>query len=483
MTYKMPNFQMNFDENEKYSAMGGALLISTIFEKYDLGKAIDEYIGARQGSGMKYTDSSYIESLVTMQILGGEAVDDMKCMREDGILPDILGGIPGKSSTHNYFKNFVDTKEEEKRGQGKAFVPEINEHLKGFDKVTQYLLKHTPHIKGIPTVTLDQDDTFIPTEVAGSLLNYKSERSFEAFNTYCPEYDMMIRSEYRDGNVPPGYRQLDNLKASLELLPDSVKHVQIRSDTAGYQIELLKYCAEGKDERFGVIDFAISSPVTQELKQAVKNTSESEWKSIPDTFQECAEIVFVPTSLCSSKKDADYRFIAIREEIRDTDPVELRQLLLFDDEELKSLPISKVHPTEMNGKIYKVFALVTNLDLSAAEIVKWQRKRCGKSEEVHRILKEELGGGHVVTSALGANAGWWQITVLAFNIISLIKKICLPDEYQTSRPKKLRYSLFSVVARIGNHARKMTITIYRSVQASLFQLAWNKLEVLSVQIE
>jgi hypothetical protein len=480
----MPNFQINFNENEKYSAMGGALLISTIFEKYELRKAIDEYIGACKENGFKkYTDSSYIESLVTMQILGGDTVDDIKIIREDGIMPDILGSIPGKSSLHNYFKNFVDKKEEEKRGQGKSFVPEINEYLSGFSKVTQHLLKHSPHIKDISTVTLDQDDTFIPTEVAGALFNYKSERSFEAFTTYCPEYDMIVRSEYRDGNVSPGYRQLESLKESLELLPDSVKHVQIRSDTAGYQIELLKYCAEGKDERFGVIDFAISSLVTQELKQAVKNTSESEWKSIPETIQECAEIVFVPNSLCTSKKDADYRFIAIREEIRSTDPVELRQLLLFDEEELKSHPIWTVHPTEMNGKIYKVFALVTNLDWSAEEIVKWQRKRCGKSEETHLILKEELAGGHVITSALGANACWWQITVLAFNIISLIKKLCLPDEYQASRPKKLRYCLFSVVARIGNHARKMIITIYRSVQSSLFQLAWNKLEVLLVQIE
>jgi len=483
MTYRIPNFQINFNEKEKYSAMGGALLISTIFEKYNLRETIDEYIGARKGGCIKYIDSSYIESLVTMQILGGEAVDDMKIIREDVIISKMLGGIPGKSSIHNFFKNFIDKKEEEKRGQGQAFVPEINEHLKGFDKVTQHLLKHAPHIKDMSTVTLDQDDTFIPTEVTGSLYNYKSERSFEAFTTYCPEYDMIIRSEYRDGNVPPGYRQLENLKESLELLPDRVNHVQIRSDTAGYQIELLKYCAEGKNERFGVIDFAISSPVTQELKQAVKKTAESEWESIPDTLQECAEIVFVPTSLCRSKKDADYRFIAIREEVRNTDPIELRQLLLFDEEELRELPISQIHPTEMNGKIYKVFVLVTNLDWSVIEIVKWQRKRCGKSEEVHRILKEELAGGHVITSALGANAGWWQTTVLSFNIISLIKKLCLPEEYQTSRPKKLRCCLFSVVARIGNHARKMIITIYRSVQASLFQFAWNKLEVLPMQIE
>jgi hypothetical protein len=480
----MPIFQLRFNENGNFSSMGGALIIPAIFEKFGIRKVLNESIGACEDNGIKkYTDSSYIESLVTMQILGGETIDDIKCLREDRVFPEILGGIPGKTSIHNYIANFVDGQEEAKRGQGKAFVLEPNAHLKGFQDATQHLLKHAPHIQGISTITLDQDATFIPTEVKGALFNYKSERAFEAFNTYCPEYDMVIRSEYRDGNVPPGYRQLENLQASLKLLPNSVNHVRLRSDTAGYQIELLKYCAEGKDEKFGVIEFAISSPVTKELKQAASVIPENEWKRVPDTFQGCAEAVFVPNSLGTSKKGPEYRFIVIREEIRDTDPPELRQMLLFEEEELGEHPISSLHPTVMNGKLYKIFAVVTNLEWPVDMIVTWQRKRCGKSEELHRVLKDELAGGHVVTSALGANAAWWQITVLAFNILTLIKKICLSEEYQTSRPKKLRCWLFSLVARLCTHARKMTITLYRSAQAKLFKAAWNRLGALTVQME
>jgi hypothetical protein len=39
------------------------------------------------------------------------------------------------------------------------------------------------------------------------------------YNTYRPEYDMMIRGEYRDGNVNPGFRQMEKLVESLGLLP------------------------------------------------------------------------------------------------------------------------------------------------------------------------------------------------------------------------------------------------------------------------
>jgi hypothetical protein len=484
MAYAMSKFQMQINENEKFSSMGGGVLVSLMFEKMRLRQVINESLGVcRQSNSVKYTDSSYVESLVIMQLLGGDTVDDIKGMREDSILPDILGGIPSKTSIHNYIENFVDKNEEEKRGQGKSVVPKPNEHLNGFDSVTKHLLKQSPHVKEISTITLDQDATFIPTGVMGALYNYKSYRSFEAFNTYSPEYDMIIRSEFRDGNVSPGYMQLDNLKASLELLPDSVKKVRLRSDTAGYQADVLKYCAEGKSEKFGVIDFAIGSPVTKVLKQAIQAVPESEWKSIPDTTQECAEVIFVPNSLGTTKNSSEYRFIATREELGDSAPPELLQMKLWDDEEIGKLPIASVHPTLMNGTIYKVFALVTNLDLAAEEVVVWYRKRCGKSEEIHRVLKDELAGGHVVTSALGANAAWWQITILSFNILTLIKRICLGEEYQTSRPKKLRYCLFGLVVRLGTHARKMTLTLYSCAQTCLFTMAWNRLNNLQVRME
>ena len=67
MTYKMPNFQININENENFSPIGGALIIPAFFEKFDLRVVINENIGARQEDGsIEYTDSSYIESLVIM---------------------------------------------------------------------------------------------------------------------------------------------------------------------------------------------------------------------------------------------------------------------------------------------------------------------------------------------------------------------------------------------------------------------------------
>ena len=56
-----------------------------------------------------------------------------------------------------------------------------------------------------------------------------------------------------------------------------MERVRLRSDTAGYQHELLKYCNSGENKRFGRIEFAIGCDVTPAFKKAVKEIPESDW--------------------------------------------------------------------------------------------------------------------------------------------------------------------------------------------------------------
>ena len=63
---------------------------------------------------------------------------------------------------------------------------------------------------------------------------------------------------------------------ALTMLPPGVTKVYLRSDTAGYQHDLLKYCEKGTNERFGRIEFAIGCDVGKEFKKAVAEAEE--WK-------------------------------------------------------------------------------------------------------------------------------------------------------------------------------------------------------------
>ena len=90
---------------------------------------------------------------------------------------------------------------------------------------------------------------------------------------------MIVHTEFRDGNVGAGYQQKRVLEESLDQLPDGVERVRLRSDSAGYQHELVRFCEENQD-RFGRIEFTISSDVTPEFKKAVAEVKQEEWQSL-----------------------------------------------------------------------------------------------------------------------------------------------------------------------------------------------------------
>ena len=164
----------------------------------------------------------------------------------------------------------------------------------------------------------------IETHKEQALYCYKKHQAYQPFTTYWAEAGLVVHSEFRDGNVPAGHQQLRLLRESLERLPSGVEQVLVRSDTAGYQQEFLHYCAEGKDQRFGVIEFAVGVDVTQEFKAAVARVDEEEWRELyrevggrrVPTGQQYAEVSFVPNWIGHSKKSPEYRFIALRERFR-----------------------------------------------------------------------------------------------------------------------------------------------------------------------
>lgn len=448
-----------------------------LFDLLGIPEVIQRNINAAGEKGFK--DEQIIKSLVIMQLAGGEALDHLNhCRNMLGYGP--LGlEIPSPSTARAYLNKFDNEDANKQRGQGKSFVPQENENLAGFAKVHFHLWNQAYILNPQTTITLDQDATFINTKNNSALFNYLGEKAYETFNTYCPEYDIIVGTQFRDGNVTPGYQQLEELKRILDNAPSGVKKVQLRSDSAGYQINLLRYCASGENKRFGVIDFTISCPITKELREAAKSVPEHEWqpiyietkKGLKATNQEWAEVTYTSNELSKGEKKEEYRFFIMREEatLKDKERAKLHveetQLELpwqemIENMENENKNLKKLHLTEMNGKAYKIFAMVSNvLDQNGGELIQWHRGRCGKSEEVHHILKEELAGGHIVSHKFGANAAYWNIAVLALSVHNLLKAHVLPEECKSARPKTVRFMFYSIAGLMISHARKMTLKV------------------------
>ena len=448
-----------------------------------LARSIGRHVRAREG-GQGWSDSQMVTSLVLLNLLGGDAVDDLRILEKDEGFCRVLRraesygmrrrerratekrwrkerhrSVPSPSAVFRYLSEFHDEGEEDRRQAHTAFIPSANQALAGLGKVNGDLVAFVQSRSPQSEATLDMDACLVETEKQEALYSYKKYKAYQPLTTYWAQQELIVHSEFRDGNVPAGHQQLRVLQEALGHMPAGVGKVLMRSDTAGYQTELLKYCAEGKDERFGVIEFAVGVDVTQEFKKAVAQVAEEDWYTLErevdghkiPTNQQWAEVCFVPNWIGHSKKSPDYRFIAIREL--------LEQVPLPGMDEQLSLPFPTMELADRG--CYKVFGVVTNRDLGGNELIWWYRQRCGKSEQAHGVMKDDLAAGKLPSGLFGANAAWWAIAVLAFNLSSAMKRLVLGKEWVSKRLKAVRFAFISLPGRVVRRARTLMIRLTR----------------------
>lgn len=460
------------------TALGGLPVYLDLIKVSGLAEAIKKYVQVAGSQG--WLDLQMILALIFLNLAGGDCVEDLERLERDSGFVRVLQEVersllsrkerqamkarwrkeptrtlPSPSSVSEWLARFHDPDAERRRVPGTAFIPALTDHLRSLWLVNQDLIGFLQSHRRETVATLDMDATLVETHKRSALPCYKGFKAYQPLNCWWAEQPVMLYSEFRDGNVPAGFEQLRVLKDSLSAAHAAgVTKVYLRSDSAGYQKDLLLYCGEGKDERFGVIEFAISADVTQEFRKAVLAVAEADWQPLYrsvdgqsyKTDQEWAEVGFVPNWAGHSKKRADYRFLAIREPLRQ-----------FDLGDADQLPF----PTEEFGSKgrFKLFGVVTNRTLPGDQVIGWLRERCGKSEEVHAVMKTDLAGGQMPAGRFGANAAWWTIMILAHNLNALMKRLVLGPSWVAKRMKALRFGLINLPGRIITHGRRLIIRV------------------------
>ena len=463
------------------TALAGLGIYLDLANASGLWASIRRHVGVRAGE-QGWTDQQVVMSLVLLNLAGGECVEDLDILQGDRGFGKLLQrvetygmsrrerrllgrrwrkgrcrSVPSVSAAFRYLGAFHNEGAERQRREHQAYIPEPNEHLSGMRKVRKDFVAFVQRSRPQRQATLDMDATLIETTKREALYCYKHYRAYQPINTYWVEQGMVLHTEFRDGNVPAGHEQLRVLKQALEDLPKGVDKVYVRSDTAGYQHDLLRYCECGGNERFGRIEFAIGCDVTEEFKGAVFKVKTSEWKplrkrvhgEVVKTDQQWAEVCFVPNRIGHSKKGPEYRYIAIREP--------LRQLELPGMQRQQSLPFQVVRLSD--GCEYKISAIVTNRNLGGEELIEWYRARCGESEQVHGALKGDLAGGKMPSGYFGVDAAWWEIVVLAFNLNAAMKRLVLGEGWIAKRMKAVRFGLIGLPGRIVERSRQLVVRL------------------------
>jgi hypothetical protein len=470
------------DQGGGITGMGGIGPYLDLACRSGMVRSIERHVKA--GGEQGWTDAESVLSLVMLNLVGGDCVEDVDRLESDKGFCRLFSkavsqglsrkgrrglkkrwrkektrSVPSSSAVFRYLSEFHDRAQEGLREGGKAFIPLSNEALKGLWEVNAELVGFVQNNRAEQTATLDMDATLVKTEKANALRCYEGYLAYQPINTWWAEQGLVLHTEFRDGNVPAGFEQRRVLEEALKSVPKGVTKVRMRSDTAGYQHDLLRYCDKEDNKRCGRIEFTVGCDVSAEFKKAVLEIAEEDWTTLKkrersgdliETARQWAEVCYVPNAIGGSKKGPEYRYLAIRERMQD-------QLMLPGmEEDEKGLPFQTMRK---GGVRYKVFGIVTNMHWDGQELIEWHYKRCGRSEQAHSVMKEDLAGGTLPSGDFGENAAWWWIMVLAFNLNAALKSLVLGGQWVSKRMKAMRFYLINIPARVMERSRQLSLRL------------------------
>jgi Transposase DDE domain group 1 len=102
--------------------------------------------------------------------------------------------------------------------------------------------------------------------------------------------------------------------------------------------------------------------------------------------------------------------------------------------------------------------VATNREESAAEVI-WKHNGRGQSENWHKEVKIGMGMEQMPCGQLEANALYFGIGVLAYNLAELLKRRVLPESYRTVTVATLRWKVYRLAGKLVRHARRVILQV------------------------
>jgi hypothetical protein len=362
------------------------------------------------GSGAGYHPSEYIFPLIVMLNGGGRSLEDIRQIRADEGLREILPlkRIPSSDAFGDWLRNMG-----------------ANGVLSGLEKVNRTLLKRAMNHDGIKGYTLDIDATAIEAEKQAAKMTYKGFPGYMPIVGHLAENSLVVGDEFREGNVAPATRNLAFIKHCIRQMPKGKRIAALRSDSAAYQAEIINYCEQQR------IRFAIGADLDRAVLTTIKAIPEDDWKAYQDGS-------IAETIHSMEKTDTAFRLIVIRRPCQSA-------LFSKNDEKLK----------------YTVIA--TNRTESAEGVVAWYNQRGECSENRIKELKIGLGMERMPCGQLQANAIFFRIGILAYNLFRLFTLRALSASWHRHQVQTVRWRLYQVAGKIVFHGGQVFLKVRRGL--------------------
>lgn len=426
--------------DECSTSMAGLFIFSRMLRSLQLPSLAEANLPLKERQRGQ-TVAEYIESVILLQLAGGSCPEDLARFRVEKALQRGLGfAFPTPGAVRKFLNRFDDlelTGQRPPRTQQRSYIVPCSEAIRGLQRVQQGLVRQIARryeaqrcLQSVATI--DADATIIESHKRSAFSHYEGGRGYQPMVAVWVEPNLIVADQWRDGNVPARQEPVDCVQWAFQSLPVSIRKRFFRGDSACHEAGLLKWLTDPKRaaEPGGAIGFAVSAFTSPELQHSLRSVKEPQWitwATEPDgTLRQWAEVPFVPGERGEHKRSTPLRYVGLR--------------LLKTGENRFA-----------DGSDRHSHAVITNLDYRGDKLLDWHREKAGTIEHVHDAVKNHLAGGHVPSQKFGADAAWFKVSLMAYNLASALTGLaCNDDErLQHAEIKRLRFHLVNVAGRFS----------------------------------
>ncbi len=419
---------------EQLTAHGGLALLAEYNRGLGLRQLSDQHLPA-PGSNRGYAPSVFVESLVLMLQAGGQTLEDLRELGQESALMQLVGRevIPDPDTVGDWLRRMGDPQTDPAGLHGLGQIRDLlNQRILRRDGITEY--------------TLDADAMQIEGEKQEATWTYQGVKGYMPLLGFLFETPLCLAEEFREGNVAPQAGQLSFYRGCQARMPAGKRIAYYRADSASYQADLIN---ELEADR---VIWALTADQDRAVKEAIRNIPEADWKEpVVGCGYEVAETVH---TLNRTRKA--FRLVVKRELRRQPD--------LFQEDRYFYHAVASNWPLEQK---------------SALQVLEWHHQR-GQAENFLKELKGGFGLDRMPCGQSFANAVFFRLGVIAYNLFIGFKRLSCPQAWWHHTIATLRWKLIQIAGRIVHHAGQVILRLavdgeklllLRSIRKRCFELA------------
>ena len=398
--------------NEKITARSGLLLFAEFMNVLGVERALDVHMPA-PGSGRGFQAVSYATPIIITLYGGGATIEDIREMRPDKALRKAIGmkRVPSSSATGDWLKRMGE------RG-GIEGVEKVN------DKIVKEVLRRN---KG-NNYTLIVDPTMIEAAKSEAKMTYLGFKGYRPVAAVIKELDLVIAYEFKEGNDSGG--KLAILQKAFAKMPAGKRIKRVLLDSEYYTNEVMEFLS-GQG-----VKWAICANKDAAVKAAISAIPDADWKPFIDRHGDKSDREVASTVHSTNEGKEAFSLVVIRWKNAQGD--------LFDG-------------------AFNYHCIATNMGGSAADTVLAYNGRSCVENNI-KELKHGFGLDYLPTGDFHANAVWFGLGVMAYNLFVAQKLLTMPESWRTKTIKSVRWMFINVAGKVVEHSRKVYLKLAVGVE-------------------